>query len=158
MPLPSSYSEASLIALMETEVGPLLAPLGLDVSDALLEASNEVAALLGHAVASETDVAKLRTLARWQAWLAAYSAAANQFDLKTGTSSLTRSQMFGQIERRLALAERAARRYPEAAVLLSGGLRRPVVGQIATTAPATPLYPPDPNSPIYSGRPGGWWP
>lgn len=120
MPLPTSYSEGALLAFMEVEIGPLLADLGLDTSDALLEATYEVQGILGHAVTDETDVTKLRAIARWQAWLAAYNAATNQYDLKAGSADLKRSQMFDQIEKRLARAEASASVYSEVQTALSG--------------------------------------
>lgn len=161
MSLPASYTESTLTSFLETELTPVLAPLGLDASDAIAEAVNEVQGLLGHAVSEEDTVSgvmKVRALARWQAWLAAWNAASLNTDIGAGSASIKDSQGFAQIEKLLARYERAALRYPEAAVVLAGGVRRPVVGQLATTAPATPLYPPDPNSPAYGGRPAGWWP
>lgn len=116
-----AYTAGSLLGYMETEVGPQLAALGLDASDALSEGVAEVVALLGAEIADVDDDLKLRTLARWQAWLAAYNAATAQYDLKAGSSSLTRSQVFEQIERRLARAEASALRYDEVAAALGGG-------------------------------------
>jgi hypothetical protein len=103
-------------------------------------------------VATVTDMAKLEAVARWQAWRLASAAASGQYDVKSGTSSLTRSQFFDHIAGMLCEAARAAIRYPEVAVLLGGG-RRPTNGLLTTTAPVTPACGPDPNDPAYSGSP-----
>lgn len=124
MPLPAAYTEGSLLGFMETVVGPHLEGLGLDASDALTEAVNDVIGILGNPLADETstaDLMKVRTIARWQAWAAAVDTATDQFDLKAGSADLKRSQMFEQMERRLAAAEAAAMRYEEAAAVLAGG-------------------------------------
>lgn len=121
MPAPTSYTESDLVGFMETEVGPLLADLSLDTSDALLEAAYEIANLLGHAISDETDMTKLRAFARWQAWQAAYNAATTQFDLKAGSVDLKRSQILEAISTRLAAAEAAASLYTEAATVISAG-------------------------------------
>lgn len=124
MALPSAYTEATLLGFVEAELDAVLAPLGLDVSDATAEAVNEVLGLLGHDLAEEDTIAgvmKVRALARWQGWLAALSAATLQYDLKAGATSLTRSQAFEQIKQRLAIAEAAASQYDEAAAAIYGG-------------------------------------
>lgn len=138
MPLPASYDDATLTAFLETELTPVLAPLGLDVSDAIIEAVNEVAGLLGHDVSEEDTVAgvmKVRALARWQGWLAAWSAATLQYDIKAGTSDITRSQAFEQIGKRLQMAESAAMRYEEAAAVIAGAGGTATVSGITTPGP-----------------------
>jgi hypothetical protein len=120
--LPASYTEATLTAFLESELTPVLAPLGLDASDAIAEAVNEVSGLLApSALADETDTLKVRTLARWQGWLAALNAAVLNIDLTAGSAGLKQSQGFEQLERLLARYERAAQRYPEAAAFIDGG-------------------------------------
>lgn len=122
MALPTSYTEADLSALMAVELGATGTALGLtDGSDALDEAVNDVAAILDAAIADVTDVLKLRTVAKWQAWTAALNVATGQYDLGSEGDSLKRSQLFDQIMRRLALAEAAASRYSEVADALAGG-------------------------------------
>lgn len=61
--------------------------------------------LLGDAVADLTDMALLEAAARWQAWLAAEAASANQYDLKSDGDELKRSQWFDHIKARLKRAE-----------------------------------------------------
>jgi hypothetical protein len=138
MALPAAYTESTLSALMEAELGPLAVSLGLDEGDALPEAVNEVIGLLGHALSEETTTAglmKVRALARWQAWLAAEAAATEAVDLKAGSVGLTRSQLFDHIRLRLARAEAAALAYPEAQAAIAGG-GVAVVG--ATTTAGSP--------------------
>lgn len=137
-----SYTTSSLLAFMETELGPLLASLGLDVSDALLEGVNEIAALLGTAIADVDDDLKLRTLARWQAWQAALNAAANQYDLASSGDSLKRSQLWDHLMRRLAAAEAAASRYDEVAVVLASASTAYVTSSSGSGSPYLwPAYP-----------------
>jgi hypothetical protein len=123
MPLPASYTEAALAAFMEDELASVGADLAIGDTNLLPEAVNEIAGLLGHAVASETDVMKLRTLARWQAWLAARKAAARQFDTSlSGGKNFKLSQVWQQINVELAMASAAAARYPEGRTAISGGI------------------------------------
>jgi hypothetical protein len=165
MSLPSAWTEASLIGEMEGELEAVAGPLGLDANDLITRAVEKdvpevlgVASVAGVTYAAVADVIKVLTIARWRAWERAYQATLLSTDLKSGTASLTESQSWEHLRDYLGSLRAAAMRYPEAAVMLAGGVRRPVVGQLATTAPATPLYPPDPNSPAYAGRPAGWWP
>jgi hypothetical protein len=136
MALPASYTESTLTAFLETELTPVLAPLGLDASDAISEAVNEVVGLLSPtALADETDVLKVRTLARWQGWLAALNAASLNTDLVAGSASIKDSQGFAQIEKLLARYERAALRYPEAAAFINGGAEAVVSGMATAGSP-----------------------
>lgn len=136
MSLPSAYTESTLLTFLESELTPVLEPLGLDVSEATAEAVNEVQGLLDPtALGDETDVLKVRTLARWQGWLAALNAAVLSTDLKAGSAELKESQGFQQIERLLARYERAAMRYPEAAAFISGGGEAVVSGMSTAGSP-----------------------
>jgi hypothetical protein len=103
MPAPSSYSESSLAALMVNELGAVGVSLGLTTSAALItQGVTAVERVLGVSdVATATDMALVESAARWQAWLAAEAAAVNQYDVKAGTSSLTRGQTFEHIRARL---------------------------------------------------------
>lgn len=124
-PLPASYTESTLSALMEAELGAVGVALGIGDSDALPEAVNEVIGILGHALSQETTTAglmKVRAIARWQAWQAAFNAATNDKDLKAGTTAITMSQRFDHIQRRLAQAEAAASRYSEVQAVLAGSM------------------------------------
>jgi hypothetical protein len=96
MPLPISYTESSLRAYMETILDQTGIKLGLDQSDALDEAVNEVIVLVG-ALADQTTTAQVGTVraaARWQALLAAQRVAVGRHDLKVGTADLKQSQVF----------------------------------------------------------------
>lgn len=116
-----AYTAATLLALMEVEISTSLEPLGLDASDALSEAVTEVRLILGvDDVADVDDDLKLRTIARWQAWLAAEAAAVNQYDLASEGDRLSRQQWFRNIQSRLARAEASASRYSEVQTVLAG--------------------------------------
>lgn len=116
------YTADTLGTYMSVELGATGVALGLsDGDDEYVEAVNEVAAVLGMPIASLTDDLKTRTVARWQAWRAARSAAAGNFDLKAGSTDLKRSQAFAHISLMLAEAESAASRYSEVADALAGG-------------------------------------
>lgn len=126
MPLPAVYTEADLVTFMAAELGETGVSLGLDTDalDTLAEAANETQGILGVPLAgltSTADLVKVRAIGRWQAWLAAWNVAAGRFDLKAGSSDLKQSNVFGQIGRRLADAERAALRYTEVQDALGGG-------------------------------------
>jgi len=102
------FSDASLAAFMVTDLGPSGAAFGLTaISPAITAEVAEVALLIGHPVADETDDLLIRACARWRAWTAAYGAATNDKDLKAGSADLKLSQRFAHIERRLMLAKTA---------------------------------------------------
>lgn len=109
MPLPAVYTEDSLIAYMEAELGETGTTLGLSESDALPEAVNEVIGLLGHALSEETTTSglmKVRAAARWQAWKSALNVAAGRFDVSlAGGKKFVQSQIFEQINAKLATTE-----------------------------------------------------
>lgn len=132
-----SYTAATLATLMVTELGPTGVALGLTSgSAAIVEAVAEVAAILGvDDVADIDDDLKLRTLARWQAWLTAEAAATNQVDLASEGDSIKSSQWFAQIGTRLARAEASALRYDEAAAVIAGGATASVGGMATVGNP-----------------------
>lgn len=116
-----SYTDETLAVFIATELGAAGVALGLTAtSAAIVEAVNEVAAILGVAVADVGDDLKLRTVARWQAWRTAKGASTGQYDLSAGRSSLTRSQFFDHIALMLTDSETAALRYSEVAAVLAG--------------------------------------
>jgi hypothetical protein len=140
MPLPSSYTESSLAALMEAELGAVGADLAIADGDALTEAVNEVAGLFGVTnVASITyagvaDVMKVRAIARWKAWAAARKEAARQFDTQPGPGrNFHLTDVWKQINVELNAAAMAAAVYPEGASALSGGFV--TITSIANTGP-----------------------
>lgn len=132
-----AYTAATLADLMVTELGPTGVALSLtDDSAAITEAVAEVAALLSvDDVADVSDDLKLRTIARWQAWLAAEAAATNQYDIASSGDSLDRSQWFKQIGVRLARAEASASRYSEVADAINGGSTATVTGSSVAGSP-----------------------
>lgn len=125
-----AYTTSTLLGYMETVLGApggVASALGLLETDALTEAVNEVAAILGAAIPDLTDDLKTRTVARWQAWLTAKGAASGQFDVSlTGGKKFTRSQMWDHINAMLRDAELAASRYPDVAVIIGSGLPDPI--------------------------------
>lgn len=148
--------------LVDDTLSTVAADLGwTNTSAPIVGAVDRTVLLLGHSV--ETEAAggatqKLLDIAQWQAWERAVAGLASRVDAASGGDKATLSQAWEHATASLADARRTAARWPEAAASFLLGSRRPVVGQIATKAPATPLYPPDPNSPNYAGRPAGWWP
>lgn len=116
------YTDLTMATFMSTELNAAGVALGLtNVSAAIVEAVAEVEAILGSAVEDVTDDLKLRTVARWQAWRTAKGAAANQFDVKAGTTQVWRSQTWDHIAVMLADAEAAASRYQEVQDVLAAG-------------------------------------
>lgn len=112
MALPASYTEATLAAYMATELGQLATALGYSGSAGYQEAVNGALALYGVAdVAQATDIAKLRALARLEAWKLAASGAA--YDFSADGASFSRSQLMDQINARLRAAELEAASYAD---------------------------------------------
>jgi hypothetical protein len=148
--------------LVDVTLSTVAADLSWTSASAPVEAAVDLTALLlGHSVETEAAAGatqKLIDIAQWRAWEQAVQALARLFDTSSGGDGSKLSQAYDHATARLADARLVASRWPEAVAAMLGGPRRPVVGQITTKAPATPLYPPDPNSPIYAGRPAGWWP
>jgi hypothetical protein len=140
VPLPASYTESSLAAFMEVELGAVGTDLAIADGDALTEAVNEVAGLFGVSnvaaisYASVADVMKVRALARWQAWLAAESAAARQFDTRPSSGrEFKLTDVWDQIQVKLRSAAMAAAIYPEGASALSDGFV--TISSIADSSP-----------------------
>jgi hypothetical protein len=141
-----AYTTATLKQFMVDELAATGVALSLTTaSNQIAEAVNEVAAILAaDDVAELTDDLKTRTLARWQAWMAAEAAATNQYDIASSGDSLDRSQWFEQIGVRLARAEASAVRYDEAAAVIHGGAVATVTGSSVA------------GSPYAWPCPGGW--
>jgi hypothetical protein len=78
--------------------------------------------------------AKVRVLARWQAWRAARSAAAPQYDISDDRSPLLRSQWYDHLDHELYDAALAATAYPEGAGALNGG----TIGVVQFSDPSDP--------------------
>jgi hypothetical protein len=131
-----AFTDESLLAYMESTLGPLTAQLGLDTSDALSVEVEEIARLQGYAIEDGDDDVKTAALGRWRAWLAAATAAAASFDTKAGTVDIKLSQRFKQIQMMLVSAERAVQQYPEAAAVIDGG----AVATVTSISPAGSPY------------------
>lgn len=120
MPAASSYSESTLKTYMIDVLGGagsgVAGALGLTTASAgIVAAITAVERILGvDDVADVTDMAKLETISRWLAWSVAADMAATSFDLTSYPGdSLKLSQMFDQINKRLAAALDAALVYEE---------------------------------------------
>lgn len=122
MPAATSYSEASLKTYMIAVLSSTAAALGLTTSsDAIVQAVVAVERVLGVSdVADVSDMPKLEAVATWKAWSAAEDSAMDALDLKAGTASISRSQLFDHITKRLARAEAEAGIYPEVQAALAG--------------------------------------
>lgn len=103
-PIPVSYSEETLAAYMLAVLADVGSVLGFD-GDEFDEAINDTLLAYGEDdIADATDIAKLRALARVEAWKLALIAAAARYDVSDGTQSLKRSQILSQIKSALAVA------------------------------------------------------
>lgn len=151
-----SYTAETLATFMATELGDTGTKLGLTAESAAIgEAVNEVAAVLGvSGVADVTDSLKLRTVARWQAWRTAKGAASGQYDLKSGTSSLTRSQLWDHVNNMLRDTEQAATRYSEVALAIGGAcpVPMPYAGGLSRADKATRESNTDRVAPFFTRR------
>jgi hypothetical protein len=162
MALPSAWTEPLLIGAMEAEVEGVLDNLGLLDTDLIATAVEQdtpavlgVSSVAAVAYGSVADVIKVRVIAQWCTWQRAYDKAITSSDLKAGSVTLSDSQAFEHLRERLAMAARAAARYPEAALAMMGQPRTPAIGALTTTAPVSPPWTGgiDANDPRYTGSP-----
>lgn len=106
MALPTSYDDTTLAAYMKD--GVLRATglvLGLVIAD-YAEAVNEVAALLGTTIAGAPNVARLRILARREAWRLAMQQASGDYGYSEDGAQSSRQQIFDHAKEMFAQAER----------------------------------------------------
>ena len=105
----ASYTESELATYMVGRLDSVAGVLGLTTaSTSILSAVTAVERLLGVLdVATLTDMPVLEAAATWQAWEAALTAASGKFDVKAGTADVKLSEMFKQIQARLAASEAA---------------------------------------------------
>jgi hypothetical protein len=109
--LPASYTELSLAEYMVTVTRSVTAALGW-TSDDLLEAVNDTLTAYGAStIGSATDIAKLRTLARVEAWRTVVDGTAADIDFAADGGDYKRSQMHKQALSALERAEVAALPY-----------------------------------------------
>lgn len=97
------YTNAALEDFMLVELGPVAEALGLSTSDALAAEVAEVALILGHPLADETDDVLIRAISRFRAWTAAESAAVSQFNVAlSGGKKFELETIFKQVQLKLA--------------------------------------------------------
>jgi hypothetical protein len=109
--LPTSYDETNLAAYQLVVLGDVGSVLGFTTAS-FAEAINDTLLAYGVVdIADATDIARLRSLARVEAWKLALVGAASKYDVSDGTQSLKRSQLMGQIRAALSLAETDASAY-----------------------------------------------
>jgi hypothetical protein len=114
MPIPSSYTENQLRDFMLASLQELGAVLGL-TAESFAEAVNDTLLAYGVAeIANATNVAKLRALARVEAWRAAVAAASARIDWSEAGASFKQSQYRAAASDGLARAQMAAAEYGEA--------------------------------------------
>jgi hypothetical protein len=101
MALPAAYDETTLSELIIVWLGPTATALEWETgSDTLSEVVNETLLAYGVATMAEsTDIAKVRAIARWQAWRAAADALASQFNQTIGDQSLQLKALFDHAEK-----------------------------------------------------------
>ena len=116
MAVPTSYTEATLKAYMHTALGAVATALGITVAAGSYdEAVNETLIAYGVSdVTSATNMRKVRSLARREAWRTAQASAAGRFDFSADGASYSRSQMHSMIATALATAESDAAQYDAA--------------------------------------------
>jgi hypothetical protein len=121
MAVPTAYTEDTLAEYMHSALREVATTLGFAPGDGDYdEAVNE--ALLAYGVtdiAEATQIAKLRTLARREAWRQAQSAAAARFDFSADGGDYSRSQLHKQITTNLERAEADAAPYATVAYRIS---------------------------------------
>jgi len=118
MVAPASYSETTLILYMHNALASVSDALGWTASSVeLQEALNEV--LLAYGVSDVTGIAgisnlrKLRALARREAWRAAMTEAAADYDFENEAGVMKRSQVFAQAQKAYVQAANEALIYDD---------------------------------------------
>lgn len=118
MAIPSSYSEVSLAAYMLSVTGNVAAALGWTASD-FTEAVNDALVAYGVPdIANATDIAKLRALAKVEAWRAVVDGTAADIEFTADGANFKRNQMHQQAVAALerAQSEATARGYADSYV------------------------------------------
>lgn len=112
MPIPAAYTEDQLALYMHRALGQVADVLGLnpvsDYGDAVIDT---LLAYGAQNISQATDMAKLRTLARREAWRLANDAAATRYDVNIDGAQMARSQLHTQIAAGLSRAETDALAY-----------------------------------------------
>lgn len=108
MPAPTVYTELDLATYMQNGVlGATGVELHLLSLQDYQEAVNEVSAVLG-AIGAVTDIARLRALARREAWRLAMQTAAGEHAAEDNGASHSRQQIYDHC---VTMFDRAAREY-----------------------------------------------
>lgn len=108
MTLPTIYDDTTLAAFMLGVLGDVGSVLGM-TTGSFPEAINDVLLVYGVADLTDADdIAKVRALARVEAWKLALVNAASRYDVSDGTQSLKRSQLLAQIKTALGQAQEDA--------------------------------------------------
>lgn len=113
MPAPNAYTEAQLAAYMQAVLGDIGVTLGWEEDTAAFdEPINDVLLSYGvEDVADALDIAKLRTIARREAWRAAVGSLAAYYDFSSDQERFQRSQMLTGAHAALAQAEADCAQY-----------------------------------------------
>ena len=111
MPVPTVYSEAALKSYMLVVTGNLGTVLGLSEGDFNEAVNDTLLAYDTSTIAGATDIAKLRALAKVQAWRVAKAKAAGKTDFTADGATFKRSQLMQQAQAGLEMAENEAISY-----------------------------------------------
>lgn len=116
MSAPASYTEATLAAYMHSALGDTATALGWAAGTASYgEAINETLLAYGAGdiatVTGNDNIARLRALARAEAWRQVAAYTAGNFDFSADGASYNRSQMHAQAKAAVQMAEADAMRY-----------------------------------------------
>jgi hypothetical protein len=111
MPVPSHYTEASLRMYMLDVTGGLGTRLELATGDFYEAVSSALLSYGVDDINQATDMAKLRAVARMEAWRTAWNKATGAYDFTADGSSFKRSDLAKQAQAQLEQAEREAMSY-----------------------------------------------
>lgn len=111
MPIPAAYTEQELGAYMLGVTGGLGTRLELAVADFDEGVTSALLAYGVDDIANADDIAKLRALARVEAWRTAWNHATGAYDFTADGSSFKRSELAKQAQAQLEQAEREAMAY-----------------------------------------------
>jgi hypothetical protein len=116
MAFPLAYTEQSLAVYLKDILGPFARDLEWDVTE---ETAGDFQLVIDETlewagrttIAEETDLLKLRAIARWRLWSVVYDALAGEHDLSTDGQSLQLSQVPANVANRLERAYQVALPY-----------------------------------------------
>ncbi len=112
MTAPTSYTETTLADFMASQLGNFPTIFGWASPDDYQEAVNETLLAYGvDAITDATNIRKLRSLARVEAWKLVVSKLASDYKFSADGSSFERQQMHEMARKNLAAAEQDAMTY-----------------------------------------------